>query len=119
MTLKDIVFCRLQQQQLLRQQFTRPEEVVKWLGAVQAQDYSGALWAVGLRTNMSNESTVEQALADKAIVRTWPMRGTLHFVAAADARCLCNLLTPRIIESNAKRLKRDYEIDRKVIERSK
>jgi ribosomal protein L16/L10AE len=63
-----------------------PGEVVSWLGAVQAQDYLAALWAVGLRTTDAREKEVEQAISDRRIVRTWPMRGTLHFVGAADAR---------------------------------
>jgi hypothetical protein len=59
--------------------------VVRWLGAVQAQDYFGALWAVGLRLQNATEADVEQAITAKAIVRTWPMRGTLHFPASQDA----------------------------------
>jgi hypothetical protein len=46
----------------------------------------------------ATESSVEQALADRSIVRTWPARGTLHFVAAADVRWVLELLTPRVIE---------------------
>ncbi|HEX5939763.1 MAG TPA: winged helix DNA-binding domain-containing protein, partial [Dehalococcoidia bacterium] len=34
--------------------------------------------------------------ADKSIVRTWPMRGTLHFVPAEDACWMLDLLTPRL-----------------------
>lgn len=43
---------------------------------------------------------VEQAIADRQIVRTWPMRGTLHLVAAEDVRWMQALLTPRIIASS-------------------
>src|SRR5689334_12505402 len=71
--------------------FTRPVEVVKSLLAVQAQDYLGALWAIGLRTTGATEADVERAIANRAIVRTWPMRGTLHFVTAADARWVTEL----------------------------
>jgi DNA-binding MarR family transcriptional regulator len=55
-------------------------EVVRWLGAVQAQDYSSALWAIGLRLKDAREEDVVDALAKREIVRTWPMRGTLHLV---------------------------------------
>jgi hypothetical protein len=75
----------------------RPEEVVASLGAVQAQDYRGALWGIGLRTTGATEREVEAAIAARAIVRTWPMRGTLHFVAASDVRWMLRLLTPRIV----------------------
>ncbi len=80
-----------------------PRDVVLHLGAVQAQDYRGALWAVGLRSAGALESTVEKALADASILRTWPMRGTLHFVAAEDARWMLHLLAPRVIASLAGR----------------
>lgn len=45
---------------------TDPAAVVSALGAVQAQDYAGSLWSVGLRT-----AAVEQAIAEQRIVRTW------------------------------------------------
>lgn len=51
------------------------------MGAVQAQDYLGALWSVGQRVKRSVAQDIEDAMATKAIVRTWPMRGTLRFVA--------------------------------------
>src|SRR5438309_677615 len=79
-------------------------QVGRWLGAVQAQDYLGGLWAVGLRGTGITESGVERALANRSIVRTWPLRGTLHFVAAADVRWMLELSAPRILARNAKRL---------------
>lgn len=45
----------------------------------------------------ATEATVEQALTDRKIVRTWPMRGTLHFAAPEDARWMLKLLAPRVI----------------------
>jgi hypothetical protein len=59
-----------------------PHAVVAHFGAMQAQDYLGALWAVGARMGTALETEVEEALAQRTIVRCWPMRGTLHFVAA-------------------------------------
>ena len=40
---------RLANQYLLEEKFDTPEEVVEWFGAVQAQDYQAAVWAVALR----------------------------------------------------------------------
>src|SRR6476619_5699432 len=77
--------------------------VVSALAALQAQDYAGALWAIGLRTRDANRIDVEQAIAKRAIVRTWPLRGTLHIVAAADVHWLLDLLAPRALAANAKR----------------
>ncbi|MEN3334595.1 MAG: hypothetical protein V7641_3960 [Blastocatellia bacterium] len=99
----DIPRLRLYNQHISRATLDKPGDVVAWLGAVQAQDYLGGLWAVGLRTSKANEKDVEKAVVDKTIVRTWPMRRTLHFVAAADVRWMLELLTPRIIAASARR----------------
>ena len=98
--------------------FAQPGDVVTWLGAVQAQDYGGALWAIGLRMTGATERSIEQAIAERAIVRTWPMRGTLHFVAAQDVRWLLALLTPRVIAQSAGRY-RQLELDEATFARSK
>jgi hypothetical protein len=100
----EIARRRFESQRLSRTTFTKPAEVVAWLGALQAQDYLGALWAVGLRLADACEADVERALAERTIVRTWPMRGTLHFVAAADARWITELLAPRVVAAGASRL---------------
>src|SRR5688500_14986756 len=92
----NIGHLRLANQQVARPRFDDPAAVVRWLGAVQAQDYLGGLWAVGLRTRAATEAAVEAAIARRAIIRTWPMRGTLHFVAAEDARWMVGLLAPRV-----------------------
>src|SRR5690348_7439425 len=111
-----IVQQRLQNQAITGTRFTTPGEVVAWLGAVQAQDYLGSLWAIGLRMQQSTEAAIEEAIAARTIVRTWPMRGTLHFVAAVDARWMLALLTPRVIARSAGRFRqlglRDADIDR-------
>jgi len=77
--------------------------VTERLGALQAQDYTNALWALGLRTASASQADIEQALSQRKIIRTWPMRGTLHIIPAADARWMLNLLTPRIIARSATR----------------
>lgn len=87
-----------------------PAGVVSTLGAVQAQDYPAALWAVGLRSPGATGQDVEQAVAERKILRTWPMRGTLHFVGADDVRWMLRLLTPRVIAGTARRT-RDLELD--------
>jgi hypothetical protein len=95
---------RAMSQQIARPTCTEPGEVVQWMGAVQAQDYLGALWAVGLRTPGATEAAIEQALAKRHIVRTWPMRGTIHCVAPADVRWMLELLTPRAVQRSQRRL---------------
>jgi hypothetical protein len=117
MTTTDLTQLRLLRQQIAKPAFTTPAEVVHGLGAMQAQDYLGALWAVGLRTKGATEQSVEEALAAKAIVRTWPMRGTIHFVSPADVRWLLELLTPRVVQSFQSRL-RELGIDSQTVARS-
>jgi hypothetical protein len=117
---RSIGLRRLAAQRISATSFTRPEQVVAWLGAVQAQDYLGALWAVGLRTAGANQSDVEQAIAARLIVRTWPMRGTLHFVAAADARWMLELLARRTATSGAASTRlRSFGIDERVLSQAR
>lgn len=108
---------RLLNQHINRPVFDNPAAVVRWFGAVQAQDYLGALWAVGLRTRGATEARVEEAIARREFVRTWPMRGTLHFVSAADVRWMLKALTPRVITAAAARY-RQLELDGKVFARA-
>jgi len=114
----DIAHQRLHNQHIAQPTFNTPAEVVGWLGAIQAQDYLGALWTIGLRMNQATEAAIEQAVADRTIIRTWPMRGTLHFVAPEDARWMLNLLTPPVIARTAPR-HRQLELDQAVFARSK
>jgi hypothetical protein len=118
MTPAKLLHHRLHNQGLAATNFENPADPVRWLGAVQAQDYLGSLWAIGLRTKNATEKVVERAIADRAIVRTWPMRGTLHFVAAEDARWMLELMTPRVVAASAGRLEREYGLDEKAFGRS-
>ncbi|MEO6284554.1 MAG: winged helix DNA-binding domain-containing protein [Dyadobacter sp.] len=117
MTVDDIPLLRLQSQLISDSRFKTAAQVVSWLVAVQAQDYSGAKWSLGLRLPGFKESDVDKAIASKAIIRTWPMRGTLHFVASEDARWMLRLLTPRIISGSAGR-NRQLELDEQVFNKS-
>ncbi|NJN96892.1 MAG: winged helix DNA-binding domain-containing protein [Anaerolineales bacterium] len=118
MTNLDIINRRLNNQHIAAPRVQEPGQVVAWLGAMQAQDYAGAKWSMGLRLPDATDVDIEQAIAAKTIVRTWPMRGTLHFVAAADIRWLLKLLTPRVIAQTAGRY-RQLELDEATFARSK
>jgi hypothetical protein len=114
----DVAQRRLSSQRISTTAFTRAEQVVAWLGAVQAQDYLGALWAVGLRLKNATDKDVERALGERRIVRMWPMRGTLHFVTAADARWMTELLAPRAVAAAAGR-ERSLAIDGPTLSRAR
>jgi hypothetical protein len=108
---------RLYTQCLQGAKFEKPEDVVTWLGAVQAQEYPGAKWALGLRTVGLNDEAIDAAFNVGKILRTHVMRPTWHFVAPADIRWLLELTAPRVHAVNAY-MYRQLEIDEKVMQRS-
>ncbi len=73
-----------------------PVEVVRWLTAMQAQDHAGSLTSVALRTRDRRRVEVEAALDRGEIVKSWPMRGTLHLVAAEDLPWLLQVTAARV-----------------------
>ena len=96
-----------------------PADAVRHLGAMQAQDYHAALWAVGLRTQGATRAQVEDAIQRGEIVRTWPMRGTLHLLAREDVRWMVALLAPRVQAANAARIARDLGLDAATLARGR
>ncbi len=99
----DIAHLRLVNQQLAASHSQTAQEVVRALGALQAQVYSSALWAIGVRLPGSTQADIEQAIANRSIVRTWAMRGTIHLLAAEDVRWMLELLAPRVLSGTARR----------------
>lgn len=81
--------------------FRSPADVVRWMTAMQAQDFPAAKWAVGLRLPGSTDADIESALADRSIVRSWPLRGTLHFVASEDLHWMLELTRERMLKKSA------------------
>jgi winged helix DNA-binding protein len=110
----DIARQRLHNQLITRSTFEKPEDVVQWLGAVQAQDYAAAKWAVGLRLPGTTDDAIDQAFAGGAILRTHVMRPTWHFVSPADIRWLLALTAPRVHAVNASWY-RKLELDDAII----
>jgi len=96
MTNPDVAQQRLYNQHISHQHFTQPAEIVKYMGAIQAQDYAGAKWAVGLRLKNSSDAAVDQAMASGAIIRTHVLRPTWHFVAPDYLRWMLDLSATRI-----------------------
>src|SRR6266571_4723834 len=96
MTHLNIAQQRLHNQLITRQTFEKADDVVRWLCAVQAQDYAAAKWALGLRMQNSTDEIIEQAFTDGTILRTHVMRPTWHFVLPADIRWMLALTAPRV-----------------------
>ena len=101
MTNLKIAYQRLHNQLITQQKFEKADEVVKWLCAVQAQDYAAAKWALGLRMQNATDAFIEQAFTDGTILRTHILRPTWHFVLPADIRWMLALTAPRIIAASA------------------
>jgi Winged helix DNA-binding domain len=117
MKFSDLAQLRLQNQRIAGKKFKTPEEVVAHFGAMQAQDYLGALWAIGLRMEKAAENAVEKAIAEAKIVRMWPMRRTLHFVAREDAWWMHELTTPGVLKNMGERGERFFGLTRAVLEK--
>ena len=94
---EEIISRRLQNQQISHTKFKTPKEIVKWLTAIQAQDYFGAIWSVGLRLSGVTDADVEKAIENGEIIRTWLLRGTIHFAASEDVRWILSLFSHRLI----------------------
>jgi winged helix DNA-binding protein len=109
---------RLTAQRIARPADGTPVEVVTALGAMQAQDYTAAKWAIGLRlARATSDAAIERAIDDGALVRTHAFRGTWQLIARADVRWMLALVAPRLIASNATPY-RVFGLDGKTLARS-
>lgn len=117
MTGQEIAGLRLLNQRIALPSFMEPGEVVGWLGAVQAQDYFGAKWALGLRMREATDSVIDAAFNAGSILRTHVLRPTWHFVLPADIRWMLVLTAPRVHALNAS-MYRQQGLDPAVIKRS-
>ena len=59
MNLVEIAKMRLINQQIETPKFTAAKELVGWMGALQAQDYGMAKWAIGLRLPTATDKVIE------------------------------------------------------------
>jgi hypothetical protein len=113
----DIARRRMRNSKLTDPSFTAAEEVVRWHGAMQSQDYGPAKWAVGQRTLGLVDEDLEEALAKGLILRTHVLRPTWHFVAGDDIRWLLELTGPRVRAQTAARF-RELQLDARTLDRS-
>jgi hypothetical protein len=115
MTHYEISHHRLVSQKLLETNSNSPEEIVRHLGAMQAQDYAMAKWAIGSRCD-ATEKEIEEVINSGKIIRTHILRPTWHFVAATDIHWMLDVSGPlvkRIMLSETKK----YGYDEKEFER--
>jgi hypothetical protein len=110
----DLAGIRLWNQWLSHPIGKSPEGVVRHLVAMQAQDFFGAKWAIGLRMSRAVDADIEDAFMKGHILRTHVMRPTWHFVAAEDIRWLLNLTVPRVHLANGS-MYRQTKLDAKIL----
>ncbi len=113
---------RLAAQQIARQAFSKPAELVAWMGAIQAQEPLAARWAVGLRLGgrggrAAGASAIENALADGSVLRTHVMRWTWQLVTPADLHWMLPLVAPRLMARAARR-HRELALDARTFRRA-
>ena len=108
---------RLRNHKLSSPTFKQPDEVVRWFGAVQAQEFRAAKWALALRMRKATNASIEDAFNRGEVIRTHLLRPTWHFVAPDDIRWLLQLTGPRVNQSCGSTF-RKYELDAAVFKRS-
>jgi len=116
MNSSEIVHARLHNQRLSSPDFNKPVDVLHWFGAMQAQDFNGAKWALAQRMRDATNTLIEKAFNEGKILRTHVMRPTWHFVAPDDIRWMLQLTASRVnlgIASNY----RKFELDERTFTR--
>ena len=96
MIVEDVSKCRLLNHQLTAGKFKKPNDLVAWMGALQAQDYAMATLAVGIRVPGTTDKTIETAIDRGEIIRTHVLRPTWHLVSAKEAGWMLDLTAPHI-----------------------
>lgn len=66
-------------------------DVVAHLGALQAQEFWSGVWSIGARSSAVDVESVYDAIGDGSIVRTWPLRNTVHFIPTDAARWMLSV----------------------------
>ena len=91
------IAIRLLNQQLIAPQFNTPTEVVRYMGAMQAQEYRMMRWAVAMRTRKPSIKAFKKAYDEGKIIRLHLMRGTWQLVSAEDYWSMIDLFAPKAI----------------------
>lgn len=88
---------RMSSQAISSSRFSKPEEVVEWMGAMQAQEIRAAKWAVGLRLGKPSLSAVREALDAGRILRIHVMRPTWHYIPGKDIKWMTELSVKNLL----------------------
>ena len=80
-----------------------PAGVVRHHLAMQGQDFRASRWAVGSRLPDTTDRDILAAYDAGTLVRSWPMRGTVHVMAAEDLPWMLELMGQRALSGVRKR----------------
>ena len=114
----DLGLLRLIAQRVAGPGWATPTDAVRWMTATQAQDFASAVLAVALRTKSRSLGEVHDALDGGSVIRSWPMRGTLHFIAAEDLSWMLELTAERSLATTTK-YRTQLGLDQSIIERAR
>ena len=101
----EIARTRLGSQQISDPHFNTVKDLVGWMGAMQAQDYHMAQWALGLRLPGFKLTDIKAAIDRGEIIRTHLMRPTWHFVSSEDIYWMLDLTASLVKAATSSREK--------------
>jgi len=90
--------------------------LIEKMGAMQAQDFTMAKWALGIRLSECTNPMVMEAYNRGEILRTHILRPTWHFVSPVNIRWMLSLSANKI-KSSSKSRDRDLGITEELYER--
>jgi hypothetical protein len=83
-------------QQISQARFKTAEELISWMGAMQAQEYYMVKWAFGIRLPGSTLESINNEIDSGRLIRVHVMRPTWHFVSAEDIYWMISLSAAHI-----------------------
>ena len=95
MNKQQAIQIRMLNQQLLSPLYERPEDIVAWQGAMQAQDYNYFRWAIGIRQRTPQLVGLQEAFAKAELLRLHLLRCTVQVVSHTDIGWLLPLCKER------------------------
>ncbi|PJJ71990.1 winged helix DNA-binding protein [Diaminobutyricimonas aerilata] len=99
--LRRITRWRLRAQLLHPTSASDPVDAVRHLLALQGQDHGGVLLSAALRAPGSSTAAVSAALESGRLIRSWPLRGTLHLLSPDDVAWMLDLTGDREVRASA------------------
>lgn len=114
MALTEISNTRLVRQKIEAPEIKTVKDIVSWMGAIQAQDYPMAKWAIGVRMSDPSEKRIESSLDKGEILHIHVLRPTWHFISSDDIYWMLHLSAQKIKSSLRSRHK-ELELTESVI----